>query len=83
MFTGKVKNKKKGKGVHMEPPSIASGGLQQLNAGNMNNPQFLVQMIAQQQQYIQLLLQKQRELVDQLAGYQQQAGQYTQMQQLQ
>jgi len=83
MFTGKVKNKKKGKGVHMEAPSIASGGLQQLNAGNMNNPQFLVQMIAQQQQYIQLLLQKQRELVDQLAGYQQQAGQYTQMQQLQ
>jgi hypothetical protein len=45
-FPPKQRKQRKGKGVHMETPTIASGGIQQLNASNMNNPQFLVQMIA-------------------------------------
>ena len=36
------------------------------NLEQMSNPMFLIQMVAQQQQYIQILLAKQKELTQQL-----------------
>lgn len=36
------------------------------NSEQMQNPAFLLQMVAQQQQYIQILLAKQKELMQQL-----------------